>query len=348
MVYIIWEVFALILSKARINKRKAAFILLMVLWLLMAIRSIYMGISDTSGVYLSAFLKCKSYSLNRAISESIFINEPLMTFITWICSKILSYQFFLALCSLFTISSFYRFISKNTIKPIYGGIVFFALLYFYESYLIKQMMALAVVLFAFDALREKKVVKYIIFIGIAGLIHKSAFILIPVYFICKYIKFNKWFFTFIGIGIFAGIFMGNSILNILYRFSFYNFESYIKNGIYGSNGKINMGMFIYILITFFCFYYTRKEKENENYNDYLILMFIGCVLNSWSTVVVEFYRIAFYFICPVCVLLPNAMENVPKRYYKIVKTIILLLLCLYAINIAYKCNCIPYHTFIFD
>lgn len=348
MVYLSWEALSLLLSKSRVNKKRATLFLMLFLWILMAIRSIYMGVNDTSGVYLSGFLKCQIYSLQDALYEKIFINEPLMTSFTWVCSRIMSYQMYIALYSLLPILSFYSFICKNTIKPIYGVIVFFTFFYFYQSYLLKQMLALSVVLYAFDSLKQKKFIKYIMIIIFAGLIHKSAFILIPVYFLCKYIKFNKYFFVFTIAGMMFGMFFGQYILDILYKMSFYNFESYIKNGIYGLNGKINLSMFIYIFLTFFCYFFAKRYKKIEEYNDYLVFMFFGCVLNSWSTVVVEFYRMALYFICPVCVLLPESLENIPRKYKSVTTVIVISFLFLYAFKIAINCNCLPYHTFLSD
>ena len=77
-------------------------------------------------------------------------------------------------------------------------------------------------------------------------------------------------------------------------------------------------------------------------------MFIGCVLNSWSTVVVEFYRIALYFMSPVCILLPEALENVPIKYKSVVKFLLVSFILLYSFKSAMNSNCLPYHTFLYD
>lgn len=345
MIYVSWELLSVLLSKAKVGKKNAALFLMFILWILMCVRSIYMGISDTSGIYLSCFTRCQSYSLKEALAAQIFINEPLMTVFTWICSKIITYRFYISLCSLFPILSFYWFIKKNTTKPIYGVMVFFSLFYFYESFLIKQLLALSVVLFAFDLLRRKKIVYYAVIICIAGLIHKSAFVLLPVYFICKYIKCNKYYFFFLVLAVVFGMFFGEYILKLLYTMSFYNFESYIKNGIYGTNGRINLSMFVYIFLTVFCYVFTKNNSKD--YNEYLVLMSIGCVLNSWSTVVVEFYRVALYFMCPICIVFPEAVRNVPKKHKRIVNLLLSFIL-LYSFKIAKNCNCLPYYTFFVD
>lgn len=348
MIYLSWEMISLILSKVKVNKKKAALFLMLFLWLLMSIRSIHMGLSDTSRGYLIAFYASQRYSLYYVLSENLFINEPLMTIFTWVCSKIMSYQFYLSLCSLLPILSFYNYICKNTHNPIYGTIVFFTIFYFYQSFLLKQILALSVVLFAYDSLKQRKLFKYIIIILVAGFIHKSAFVLIPVYFLCKYIKFNKYFYIFTIFGMLFGMFFGQAILNVLYKLTFYNFENYIKNGVYGSNGRINLSMFIYIFLTFFCYFIIKKYKNLEEYNDSLVLMFFGCILNSWSMVVVEFYRMALYFICPVCILLPETLENIPRKYKVVSRAFLFLFLYLYAFKIAANCNCLPYHTFLMD
>lgn len=345
--YVGWEILSVLLSKAKVDKRKAALFLMLLLWLLMALRSISLGINDTSGIYYYAFKRVKILSLKGALNENIFINEPLMTFFTWMCSKIMNFRFYIALCSLIPILSFYKFICNNAVKPIYGVIIFWALFFFYESFLIKQMLAISLVLFAYEYLKKDQFMKYLLLILMAGLIHKSAFILIIAYFCCKYVRFDKLFFLLTIGAMLFGLFFGQTILNFLYKFPLYNFEAYIREGIYGTNGSINFSMFIYPLLTFLCYFFLRNEK-NTIYKKYLCLMFIGCVLNTWSIVVVEFYRLALYFMTPVCIMIPEAIQNVPVKYRKIINFIILAFFLLYAYKIAFNCNCISYRSFLYD
>lgn len=348
MIYLFWEWLCVFLSKAKVDKKKASLFLLLLLWLLMAVRSVNLGINDTKNMYYYAFNIIKKISLNQALTENIFINEPLMTVFTWSCSKIMSFQVYIALCSLFPIVCFYKFICDNTNKPIYGVIIFFTLFYFYESFLVKQMLALSIVLVAFKWLTRNDFIRYAVLIILAGLIHKSALILIPIYFVCKYIKINRKFILITVFGIIFGLFFGQTILNLIYKFNLYNFQIYIRDGIYGTNGSITFSMFIYPIITIFCYFVLKNRIEFTDFNSYFCLMFIGCVLNVWSIVVVEFYRLALYFMSPVCILFPESIYNLTGKYKKIVTLISLLLFMGYAFKIAFNCNCLEYHTFLYD
>lgn len=348
MVYLSWEVLSALLDKIKVNKKEAAFFLLSILWLLMSFRSPNMGISDVKAVYYPLFTNCQNVSMISLINEKGIFNEPLMIAITWIFSRtLLNFQLYLSAMSLFPLISLYKFICKNSVNYIQSTVVFFSFFFFYESYLIKQMFALSIILYAYNALNNRQGFKFFLYIMLAGLIHKSAFFILPVYFLCKYLKFNKYFFIFVIAGISIGMFGGQSILNVLYKFSFYNFESYIKNGVYGTDGSINFSMFLYVGITFFAYFMLRK-KETSKINDYLILMFLGCIINSWSVVVVEFYRVAIYFMVVSCLMIPEAIAEIPKKYRKLVTALIFAFICAYAFKIADNCNSLPFRTFLFE
>lgn len=91
----------------------------------------------------------------------------------------------------------------------------------------------------------------------------------------------------------------------------------------------------------FCYYLKRYNNETD-YNDLLILSFIGCVLNSWSTIVVEFYRMALDFNVFYCILLPYSISGMSAKNRKIVRILLLLMMYGYAFKIALNTHSLTY------
>lgn len=346
IIYCFWELLSFISYNTRINKKQITSLLIFLLWVLMALRSWDMGINDTSGTYYFAFQKCCNISCSEALRLNVFINEPLMTFYTWSIAKLFrNYQVFLALSCAIPLIAVYQYIKRNTNDPLFGIVVFFSFFYFYESFLIKQMLASSIVLFSLQYLHQRDLKKYIIFIIMAGLFHKSAFVLLFLYPLCKFVKFNKYFFAFVIASMFIGITFGHTILNLLYKIKLYDFQVYIRDGIYKTNGSINFSMFLYPFLTFLCYLFRDKNSDIRKQNDLFLILFLGCIINSWSTVIVEFYRLAIYFLLCFCVLIPNMFQNIPIKYRSIMKLSVMLFLYLYAFKTASNTNCLDYKLF---
>ena len=346
IIYCIWELLSFISYNTRINKQQVTGLLFFLLWILMAFRSWNMGLNDTSGTYYIAFQTCCNVSCIEALRLNVFINEPLMTVYTWLIAKLFgNYQVFLAISCSIPLIAIYRYVKDNTNDPLFGTIVFFSFFFFYESYLIKQMLACSIILLSLKYLHSRDLKKYLLLILVAGLFHKSAFVLVLLYPLCKSLKFNKYFFAFVIASIIIGVTCGNMILNLLYKVKLYNFELYIRDGIYKTNGDINFSMFLYPFLSGICYIFRDKSECINKQNDLFLIVLIGCILNSWSTVIVEFYRIAIYFFLPFCILVPNTFKNIPKKYRNIFKLGLMCFLYLYAFKIAANTNCLNYQFF---
>lgn len=346
MIYLMWESFTVLLSKAKVNKKNATFCMASILWILMSIRSWDLGLNDTRGIFYRDFNRLSGISLSEALKMQPFIKEPLMNAYTWLINIVFdgNFQLFLAISSLIPTVAVVWLILKKTNKPLYGLLTYFSMFYFYQSFMIKQMIALAFIIFSLEYLNSRKFAKFCLLIILAGLFHKSAYILLLAYPLCKYLKFGKKYFVILISAMAVGAFGGQYILNILYRFGFYNFRLYIAENIYSTGNGFNFSMLMYPAICFIAYIVRDKSLDAKGQNDYFILMFIGCVLNSWSIVVAEFYRVSIYFLIGIIFVLPNTLSQIPKRYRKLTELAVVLLLCAYAYKSALNSNCLPYES----
>lgn len=347
MIYLVWESLALLLSKSKVNKKRATLFMGSILWLLMSIRSWDIGLNDTRGIFYRDFNRLSGISLGEALRLQPFIKEPLMNAYTWLLNMVFAgnFQLFLAVSSLIPTVAVVWLILKKTDKPLYGLLTYFAMFYFYQSFMIKQMIALSFVIFSIQYLNSRKLAKYCFFIILAGLFHKSAYILLVAYPLCKYLKFGKKYFIILISAMALGVSGGHYILNFLYKLSFYDFRLYIATGIYTTNNNFNFSILMFPAICFLAFILRDKNLDSREQNDYFILMFTGCVLNSWSIVVAEFYRLAVYFFVCIIFILPNMITRMPRRYRNLAQIALLSFLCIYAYKSALNSNCLPYKVF---
>lgn len=93
-------------------------------------------------------------------------------------------------------------------SPIWFSYLLFLLLYYNRSLnMIRQSLALAIVLYAFKYVKKKQLLKYIFFIFIASLFHKTALLAIIIYFLTRIIEGRKSFLFKLFILLFGFLFL---------------------------------------------------------------------------------------------------------------------------------------------
>lgn len=187
-----------------------------------------------------------------------------------------SYEIFMGtvlfICS-FIILKFIQKESKNHYLAFYFFLINGFLVALLEP-IFRQLIALTFFIIAIKYLKERKIYKYTFIILVASLFHKSALLLLPLYFV-EYIKFNMkkflllTFFSKIVLNIFLEI-----IFLILPKYANYlNSERYMLR-----DGSLKMYIiyFYYIFILFNIY----RGKKNENYifgltSLYIIVYFLS-------------------------------------------------------------------------
>lgn len=353
MIYVLWEITAFLGCYVRKRKKILFWTLVIVMITLMGIRSINLGIKDTSGTYFTLYTKCAANSLRYCLENS-YSFEPLFTIYAWIISNICNFRGFIIVTSIVCILPIAIYIDKNSSKPFDSLLIFFSLFYFYEAYLIKQMTAMVIILYSFKYIREKKPIKFIILIVLAGLIHKSAYVLVFLYPICKLFKFDKKSLLIIVLSVLIGLYGGKYVLDLVYKLGYSNYEYLIEIGTYKTGFGVNFSMFLYpmILLALYKMVTFRKElngRQNEyKLDDYFVIVLVGCVFNIWALIVGEFFRLAMYCLIVLIVLIPNAMHISNYKNKKIIFLLCRLFFILYSFKIALNTNCLPYQFMWFD
>ena len=164
------------------------------LLLLNCLRSLYTG-NDTISYYKLFRYYSTGYTMEQYSSAGFDWMDVYVDigwrYINVLFSKISdSYQLFISVIAIFLYLFTTRYIKKNSPNIAISVLLFFLLLYHQYLNVLRQAVAIVIILMSFELLKNKKYIKYSVCILIASLFHKFAavsLVLIPFY-IIKYKK----------------------------------------------------------------------------------------------------------------------------------------------------------------
>ena len=297
MIYILLFVYIITVSLLFIKNRKLTVILIIIpLVLLTSLRSVELGVLDTKGIYLDIFNLMKSINLIdiikwRGIDEILFfLVFKVITLISY------NYRFFLFVICLPYILFVARHIYKYSQNYLVSFIVFISMYYLFSFYLIKQCFSIGILILSYDFIIEKKPIKFILMVFIATLIHKMSLIFIIAYPLANKLKFSYKNYVYILVGFIISKFLPSLVYFFMAKLDYTGtLINYINHGIYSINENIPtfFGFLINLVILIYCSLFCNNEDEKSNAD--LNLLTIGCILFSFSSIIVEFYRVSLSF-----------------------------------------------------
>tara|TARA_R110002051_G_scaffold325442_1_gene427868 strand:+ start:1022 stop:2131 length:1110 start_codon:yes stop_codon:yes gene_type:complete len=243
---------------------------------------------------------------------------------------------------------FYSF--KNYKSLLYLGVFFFITygFYFFSFNGVRQALAMCALALAVAFIQEKKIFSFLGTILIGGLIHKSLFLFLPLYFVLDRIRLSKyiWYGAFI-ISLGLHFLPLASILNISTFFSVMedsqiDYSNFLEaaNSDLKVTGAITLGFLARVGVGFIVLvYYEKLTKLNPYYLPYFTLSLIGIfVYNSFSTI--HFIgRINNYFLLFHIFTLAFIIDYLFRSKQKLIaNTILLYFLILFFSNIYYSDN----------
>ena len=297
------------------NKEKKNKIFLIVVFLeLFLILAIRKPISDM-------IKYCEYYSVFGKMSLGELLNfewEKGYTFINKILYMINPNEhFFIIVTSAFSLIGPYVFIKDYSKNYLMSTLMFVAMNFFgYYYYVIRQVMALSILLLSVRFIKNKKFAKFFICVLIATLFHKSSILFLLGYFIFNFDITIKYLIkVIIGLSILFSI--KNIIVNIISSFVY---QEYI--GLSTSNGYELLLVMIFILGVIFVYkLFNNIEKENIIfYNQYIFSVFLQVLATSQSVI----SRLVLDYYIAVIILLPNMLNGIKKEQKLLINTLVYL------------------------
>lgn len=244
-----------------------------------------------------------------------------------------NYQCLLFIISFITVACIYKALLRYKDKiNVTIGILSFMLLYYQMSYnLLRQMLAISIMIYALKYLENKKSVKYIISCIIATTIHSSSIIFLFLLVAYKFLSNEKYKKILFVVYIVAIVLVFNypKILNpILQNINISSELQYYLNYLKVKYQPIGFGICRYILLFIIPGILIYKRKRDDNiflfwYNTSVI----GFIF--WTTSYVterELYRISYNFLILIIFLLGFFWKETENKKYKLIYRLILLIL----------------------
>ena len=179
--------------------------------------------------------------------------------------------------------------------------------YFMSFSNVRYYFAFAVTVYAMQYLFKKKYISFILWICFAALFHKTVLVVIPIYIVAYFLKWNKKTVWLIPLGS-AALFFGKIPIRWVI-FKFYPF--YEGDLLYdtGSFSPINICKCGAILI--FCLlFYKEAIKGNEKAEVLFNLNLFALIFYCFGTYIPELSRICYYMVLGQIFLIPIVLKGI--------------------------------------
>ena len=305
-----------------------AIICALVLFIYAALRSpAYSG--DVEG-YIRKFNQYKGNSLIQMFQlYKTDIKSPTFHLLGWIWGRVFKNpQVWLAFIGgVYATSVMWTFYkeSKDSLMSI---IMFLALGFFAFSLSgLRQTMALSFTALAYFPAKNRKLLKFLVFVFIALLFHESAVVFLLIYPIANK-KLGLGHILVATITVVLFLFFQGSIRGLIARM----FEDSYLGGYAGQYTTLTLVGFLIqlVIFVFALIYYPKVVKKNPDMLILYNLAFLGLLFQLYASMIAEMFRVSMYFSFFNVLLLPEALsvEN-DKKMKDITKVILFVLFFIY-------------------
>ncbi len=229
-------------------------------------------------------------------------------------------------------------IKQDTRKVWIGMAGYYLMFYGYSLNWMRQMIAMSIIFFAYLFIKEEKLIKYIIMVIIATLFHSSAIIAIlfyPMYYLLTDEKISKYKnirvrygdkeidseviknsieISIIGLFIVA-LFSFYKILLILSRYSYFAllYGNYFEKTKSGGSLDITYIILIMPVVITGVLYHKKLSRLKTDFRYIFSVFAIGYILYQTKMYGYYSYRISFYFLLFIVILIPKVLTYTVNR-----------------------------------
>ena len=310
-----WMVVLLLLAALLLNgnrKGNVKFILIafLLVFIVMGLRNVNtVGVDSygTSGSYPVLFRrygKAAWASLYRSGGENFNVGFKYMTKFLYELTDG-DYQMYITILSLFPSFSYMRFIRKYSPAPIQSVLYFLGLLYFTLLMdALKQAMAMSILLYAFDQIFERKPIKFILIVLLAGTFHFPALVFLPAYWLAR-MKVGRNYLFLLALILLATYFFREQILKLM--LNAYGGDD-VNASMEGVRFLRNKAI-IMIIIVVAAVFLRPPTLEDAVYHACLIFTGVAIVFQTFCGFNNIFERLADYYFHTAIIFIPLIFEK---------------------------------------
>lgn len=333
------------------DKKKFSILVSIQLFLILALRSKYLGVDLIN--YNDGYYYIKSLSFTEMISKLHlirtadliypFVYESGYVFFNWIISHLgLSFHGFLVICAFVNIASFSYFIHKYSDMPWLSYIILCTFgIYTYFFGIIRQSLALSIFLLSIHfSINNKNTKAFLLFI-ISFLLHRTILIMLPIFILVKVKPIKKNTFIIFIILSFPFLVFSNIIYsNIVYYIMSFFGKGYAGHGMQ-LNNLIILLYTIAIAITIFSNF--KSTENNKMFNVAIWVFIISIYVEIIGMYNDNFARTMQIYNSFLLISIPAIIKQYDKqRIIIIIKYLIILLLSSFMIYSLKNSEIVPY------
>lgn len=351
---VVFSAFANIKTYEKKSKRKYAINLKLISWHISEIILIIVAAIryDVGQDYMYTYVPYFNGVLRGAPNENIEIGFFILNKIVQVFTQ--DYAGIFIVCSVIFFHYIYKAIENQSPIPTLSVFLLIGTTYYFIFLnTMRQMMVVAVFLYAIKFIKERNLKKYLIYMLISSTIHTSTIILIPIYFLYGIKLRPIKAATIAGVAILAKPVVSKLVIAILKltKYNYYIDSRFDTN----ETGYVVLAMNVCVLI-FALIYYRKKDnkknKEDEkflkDYSFYCILQLISTIIAWYGGAVPLLNRIRWGTGISIIILIPLAImqeKNVKtKTLYVFTFVLFYSLYAVYTIGINNANNVLPYMT----
>lgn len=331
------------------KQRKKLYLIIcgIIITLVIGLRHYTVGTRDTSN-YCSlfegalSFLNLRSFlSYHKVFENGFFLSECIFYIFTYFIAKVFSNaQIFILITTAVITFSVMRFIYRHSKNVMLSTVMYICLgLMTFNMNGMRQALAMAICLFAYDFADKKKIIPFLLITLLAMLVHRTAIFFLLVYLIAR-LKGNYVSLALFTIAVVLFMLFADSIVSV---FDNVTEKNYSDAGSFDSGGYVTI--VIYGLVLVFSLFFGWGNRNEGGFNLPFFLTILGLALYCGRYTSVQIYeRMSYYFFYAVILLLPRSMQGI-KSKENLVITITVTALSLFLF--AYRLYGSAFHNFMF-
>lgn len=333
------------LSQVDSYKRKSfiVFFGFITIFLMLALRHPSMGWDlryESPYGYLGSFDKISNFSWSSIFRVEVQNYERGFIVFNKIISTIYNnQQFFLGVCAFLSVFPLIKMITSESEDAFFSICILIALPNFLMIYSgLRQALAIAICVYSYKFIKNKKLVKFIISVWFATFFHYSAFIFLVAYPLYNYkMKAQYRKFTVVLIAV---VFLFKESLFVV-------FGKLFKEEVGVQDTGAGLLFLVFTLVYIFCIIYGNENDENQN--GLMNIFLFTCICQTFSLVSDTAMRVGYYFMPFLAILLPEIFKSiddkVTRQTFKAIVLSAFIAFGLYSIANSQFALSNPYHFF---
>lgn len=289
------------------GNRKYILLSCAIMFVILGLRDVTLIGNDTRSTYLSNFHRMVDRSWESMLQSYAFDGNSCYYLFAKLFNVITNnnYQYYITITSALMMLVYAHFVQRYSVSPVQSFCYYWGLLLFLFMFsALKQAFAMTILLLAFDAVVDRKLLKFLFLTILASQFHFPALVFLPAYWIAM-LRPGRYFIFLLAVLLLVTYLFRNQLLTLMMN----AYEDDTGSEYTLSGRFFSTKVFIMLIIVIAAVILRRPTLENRTYNILLEFVSISIVFQTFCTYDNIFERLADYYFQFSVVLIPMIFER---------------------------------------